>query len=94
MALVVAPAGHADDAQDQQFLDYIHLNNLPGQDDSLIAYAHQYCDTGPPYFAAGPLLLQGVRPEQIYVVKVAASRAYCPEKIPIQTVEPSPFFDP
>jgi hypothetical protein len=41
---LVAPAAHAD-TQDQQFLNLAHSNGVGGQDDSLVAYAHEFCNT-------------------------------------------------
>ncbi len=41
--LGISPA-HAD-TQDQQFLNLVHSNGVGGQDDSLIAYAHEFCNT-------------------------------------------------
>ena len=38
-----AGIGHAE-TQDQQFLNLVHSNGVGGQDDTLIAYAHEFCD--------------------------------------------------
>jgi len=77
-----APAAHAD-APDQQFLNLVHSNGVGGQDDTLIAYAHEFCGGGP-VLPSGPALFgQGVTPGQLYQVKVAASRVYCPDKIAV-----------
>jgi hypothetical protein len=82
-ALIGSSAVHADPAQDQQFLDLVHSNGVGGQDESLIAFAQQYCSPNPPPFldTVGALYGQGVWPSQIYIVKVAASRVYCPNRI-------------
>ncbi|KDF02189.1 hypothetical protein Y900_025465 [Mycolicibacterium aromaticivorans JS19b1 = JCM 16368] len=89
LALVGAPTAVAD-TTDQQFLDLIHANNVPGQDDSLIAFAHEYCD-GNGTSTILPLIGQGVTPNQFYTVRVAASRVYCPMKI-AQPNHPAPVF--
>jgi hypothetical protein len=67
---------HAD-TQDQPFLNLVHANGVPGQDDSLIAFAHEFCDTNDPVLnTVFPLYGQGVLPGQIYILKVAAQ--FCP----------------
>jgi hypothetical protein len=83
----LAPAAQAD-TPDQQFLNLVHSNGVGGQDDSLIAFAHEFCDTNGPYNTVFPLFGQGVFPGQIYTVKVAASRAYCPDKIAVPVIPP------
>lgn len=89
-ALLVIPAVHADNP-DQQFLNLVHSNNIAAQDDTLIAFAHEYCDNQQ-WMASGPALLgQGVGPAQIYQIKVAASRIYCPDKIPIPAGPPNVY---
>jgi hypothetical protein len=85
-----APAAHAD-TSDQQFLNLVHSNGVGGQDDSLISFAHEFCNTNGPYGTVFPLLGQGVLPGQIYTVKVAASRAYCPAKIAVPNIPPPVF---
>ena len=86
--LIGSPPAQADPAQDRQFLDLVHSNGVGGQDASLIAFAQQFCSPNPPLFldTVGALYGQGVFPSQIYVVKEAASRVYCPNRIaaPIQ----------
>lgn len=72
---------------DQQFLMLVHSNGVGGQDGSLIAYAHEFCNTNGPYNTVLPLFGQGVWPGQIYTVQVAASRAYCPNKIVVPPVQ-------
>ncbi len=84
------PAAHADTA-DQQFLNLVHSNGVGGQDDSLIAFAHEFCDTNGPYGTVLPLYGQGVWPGQLYIVKVAASRAYCPDKIVAPLAPPNVY---
>ena len=88
-ALIGAPTGHADPAQDQQYLNLVRSNGVTGgQDPALIAFAQQYCSPNPPPFldTVGALYGQGVWPSQVYILKVAASRVYCPDRIaaPIQ----------
>jgi hypothetical protein len=85
-----APAAYAD-TPDQQFLNLVHLNGVGGQDDSLIAFAHEFCDTNGPYNTVLPLYGQGVWPGQIYTLKVAASRVYCPNKIAVPVSPPQVF---
>jgi Protein of unknown function (DUF732) len=76
----VAPAAHAD-TPDQQFLNLVHSNGVGGQDDTLITYAHEFCNING-WLPSGPALYgQGVLPAQLYTIKVAASRVYCPDKI-------------
>ena len=67
--LIGAPAAIADAAQDQQFLDLVHSNGIAGQDDSLLAFAQEYCSPTPPPLlgTVGPLYGQGV---------------WCPNRIP------------
>lgn len=89
LALIGAPAGHADPAQDQQFLQLVRSNGVSGgQDGALLAFAAQYCSPNPPLFfdTVGALYGQGVWPGQVYIIKVAASRVFCPDRIatPIQ----------
>ena len=70
----------------------MHSNSVGGQDDSLIAFAHEFCDTnGPMFDTVFPLYGQGVLPGQIYILKVAASRAYCPDKIAVPISPPQVF---
>ena len=88
-ALIGAPTRHADPAQDQQYLNLVRSNGVTGgQDPALIAFAQQYCSPNPPPFldTVGALYGQGVWPSQVYILKVAASRVYCPDRIaaPIQ----------
>ena len=89
VALIGAPAAYADAAQDQQYLNLVRSNGISGgQDDALLAFAAQYCSPSPPPFldTVGALYGQGVWPSQVYTLKVAASRVYCPDRIatPIQ----------
>ena len=49
--------------------------------DSLIAFAHEFCDTNGPYGTVLPVYGQGALPGQFCIVKVAASRVCCPDKI-------------
>jgi hypothetical protein len=63
-----------------------------GQDDTLISYAHEWCDfdrSGPPQWlpSAGALISQFggvITPATKHVITVAASRVYCPDKIVYQ----------
>jgi hypothetical protein len=89
--LGIGPA-HAD-TQDQQFLNLVHSNGVGGQGDSLIAYAHEFCNTDGEnmWDTALPLAGQGVWPGQFYTVRVAASRVYCPDKIAVPVI-PAPVF--
>ena len=89
---LAAPAAHAD-TQDQQFLNLAHSNGVGGQNDSLIAYAHEFCNTdgNNMWDTALPLAGQGVWPNQFYTLRVAASRAYCPDKIAVPVI-PAPVF--
>jgi hypothetical protein len=89
IAVLGSPPGYADPAQDQQYLNIVRSNGVSGgQDPALIAFAQQFCSPNPPPFldTVGALYGQGVWPSQIYVLKVAASRVYCPDRIatPIQ----------
>jgi hypothetical protein len=74
----LAPSAHADPAQDHQYLELVRSNGVTGgQDPALIAFAQQYCSPNPPPFldTVGALYGQGVWASQIYILKVAASRA-------------------
>src|SRR5882757_4699560 len=73
----VACVAGGDDAASQ-----LQQQLLGGQDDSLIAYAHEFCNTDGQnmWDTALPLAGQGVWPGQFYTLRVAASRAYCPDK--------------
>jgi hypothetical protein len=82
----VAPDAHADpQTQDQQFLDTVHWYGVGGTDDTLKRYAQEFCTTPTGLLPSRrDLYAQGVvRPEQFYYIKVAASRAYCPDKIAV-----------
>jgi hypothetical protein len=88
-AVLGASPGYADPAQDQQYLSIVRPNGVSGgQDPALIAFAQQFCSPNPPPFldTVGALYGQGVWPSQVYILKVAASRVYCPDRIatPIQ----------
>jgi Protein of unknown function (DUF732) len=89
VAVGAAPANA--DTPDQQFLNLVHSNGVGGQDDSLIAFAHEFCDTNGPYGIVFPLYGQGVWPGQLVIVKTAASRMYCPDKIVVPVVPPQAF---
>jgi hypothetical protein len=86
VAVGAAPANA--DTPDQQFLNLVHSNGVGGQDDSLIAFAHEFCDTNGPYGTVFPLYGQGVWPGQLFIVKTAASRAYCADKIAVPVIPP------
>ena len=68
---------------DQQFLELVHSNGVGSDDDTLKRYAHQFCDAEgmQPLPARRDLTDQGVLPVQLYTVRMAASRVYCPKKI-------------
>jgi hypothetical protein len=93
MAAIASPIAHAS-PQDQQYLDQVHANGIPGQDDSLIAYAQEFCKSDGPYWDTAPTLIgQGVQPPQFYALRVAASRAYCPDKIAMPNNTPPVFHN-
>ena len=76
-----APAAHADTA-DQQFLNTVHSHGVGGQDDTLIAYAHEFCASDVGLYPSGYALSgQGVGLGQFNVIQAAAAHAYCPNKI-------------
>jgi Protein of unknown function (DUF732) len=79
---LAAPDAHAD-PRDQQFLEMVHKNGIGGDNDTLLDYARQFCDstTGVQLPARPDLYGQGVRPDQFYAIDVAASHVYCPLKI-------------
>jgi hypothetical protein len=86
----VAPAAHADTA-DQQFLNLVHSNGVGGQDDTLVTFAHEFCGTNG-WLPSGPALYgQGVLPGQLYTIKIAASRVYCPDKIVVPPGPPNVY---
>jgi len=90
--LSFAALAHAD-TPDQQFLNIVRSNNVGGQDDALIAYAHERCSNAP-WAQDGPALIMQVGPGGLdYIVRVAASQVYCPGKIatPIQPPPISSF---
>jgi hypothetical protein len=75
-----APAAHADTA-DQQFLNTVHSHGVGGQDDTLIAYAHEFCNPAIFYPSGYALAGQGVQLGQFNVIQTAAALAYCPNKV-------------
>jgi hypothetical protein len=92
-AAPATPAAHAD-TPNQPFLNQVHSNGVGGQDDTLIAYAHEWCaNTGPAMVPSTWVLIgQGVRGNaQFYVVQVAAARAYCPDAIVMPPRQPQIF---
>src|SRR6185295_10851999 len=54
LVALASPAG-ADALQDQRFLDIVHANGVAGQDESLVAYAQEWCNTNGPYPTVFPL---------------------------------------
>jgi len=91
IACATSPAAQAD-VQDQQFLEIVRANNIPGQDDALIAYAQAFCASDGPYWETVlPLYGQGVNPGQLYPIRVAASRAYCPNRIAVPVAPPQVY---
>ena len=81
---LTAPDAHADpQTQDQQFLKLVQSNGVVADNDTLKKYAHQFCDAEgiQPLPARRDLYDQGVLPVQLYTVRMAASRVYCPNKI-------------
>ena len=91
LALAFAPSAQADPALDQQYLELVRSNGVTGgQDEALLAFAQQFCSPNPPPFmdTVLPLYGQGVWPRQIFILQTAASRTYCPNRIP---VAPLPF---
>ena len=93
LAGFASPNASADPAQDQQFLNTVRANGIGGQDGSLIAYAQEWCSGPGPYNTTIPLFQQGLFGTGVfYQIQVAASRAYCPDRIPVQiNVPPSVF---
>jgi Protein of unknown function (DUF732) len=79
---LAAPDAHAD-PRDQQFLEMVHKNGIAGDNDTLLDYARQFCDstTGVQLPARPNLYGQGVRPDQFYAINLAASRVYCPQRL-------------
>jgi Protein of unknown function (DUF732) len=77
-----APDAQADpQTQDQQFLNMVRSNNVGGQDDTLIKYAHEFCTMTTFTLPSRPDLYgQGLLPVGLYIVRVAASHVYCPER--------------
>ena len=81
---LAAPVAHADPQRDdQRFLKMVHENGVGGENDTLLRYSAQFCDstTGVQLPARPDLYGQGVRPDQFYAIDVAASHVYCPLKI-------------
>jgi Protein of unknown function (DUF732) len=79
---LAAPDAHAD-PRDKQFLDMVQKNGVGGQTQTLLDYAHEFCDstTSVQLRSRPDLYAQGVLPVQLYIVREAASRVYCPQKI-------------
>ena len=91
IACAKSPAAQAD-VQDQQFLEIVRANTIPGQDDALIAYAQAFCASDGPYWETVLTLYgQGVNPGQLYPIRVAASRAYCPNRIAVPVAPPQVY---
>ena len=83
-------------AQDQQFLNLVHSNGIGGQDDTLIAYAHEFC-AGGPRPSGLTLVGQGVgfgNPGVFYAIQSVAARVYCPDRVPIPYVPPPQLQTP
>ena len=81
---LTAPDARTDpQTQDQQFLEPVHSNGVVADNETLKKYAHQFCDAEgmQPLPARRDLYDQGVLPVQLYTVRMAASRVYCPNKI-------------
>lgn len=81
---LAAPDAHTDpQTQDQQFLDIMASNGVRADNETLKKYAHQFCDAEgiQPLPARRDLLDQGLLPVQLYTVRMAASKVYCPNKI-------------
>ncbi len=79
---LAAPDAHAD-PRDQQFLEMVHENGIGGDNNTLLDYARQFCDstTGVHLPARPDLYGQGVRPDQFYAINLAASHVYCPHRL-------------
>jgi hypothetical protein len=79
---LAAPDADAD-PRDQQFLEMVHKNGIGGDNDTLLDYARQFCDstTGVQLRARPDLYGQGVRPDQFYAINLAASHVYCPQRL-------------
>ncbi|MDT5411210.1 MAG: hypothetical protein QOG14_3430 [Mycobacterium sp.] len=80
---LAAPDAHAD-PPDEQFLEVVHNNGIGGDAPTLLVYARQFCanTTGAQLPARPDLYGQGVRPDQFYAIDLAASRVYCPWRLP------------
>jgi Protein of unknown function (DUF732) len=79
---LAAPDAHADPkTKDQQFLDLVRSNGVGGDNDTLIKYAGEFCTRTGVLPSRPDLYAQGVLPVQLYTVRMAASRVYCPDKI-------------
>jgi hypothetical protein len=79
-AAIGSAAAHADTA-DQQFLNTVHSHGVGGQDDTLIAYAYEFCSPTIFYPSGYALAGQGVQLGQFNVIQTAAAPAYCPNKV-------------
>jgi hypothetical protein len=90
--VLASPAG-ADAQQDQRFLGIVHANGVAGQNESLVAYAQEWCNTNGPYPTVFPLMGQGVWGGQFYKIQVAASQTYCPMKIAMPPQQGPSFHD-
>jgi hypothetical protein len=78
------PDAYADPTpQDQQFLNLVRSNGVVrGDNETLIKYGKQFCEFAGVKWelpARPELIGQGVVAVQLYIVRMAASRVYCPD---------------
>lgn len=69
--------------QNAGYLNMIRNANgiTAGQDDTLIAYAHEWCAGGETPSGVTLIFQQGFPYGGIYIIRVAASKYFCPEHV-------------
>jgi hypothetical protein len=79
VVLAVPVLAHAD-SHDDQFLAAVHAQDIGGDSDQLIGFAHTMCGVVGTPGAIGPMMGLGLPMPQAYSVAVDGVRVYCPEK--------------
>ena len=84
--------------QDAGYLHMIRVDNgIPeGQDDTLVAYAHEWCAGGQTPSGTALIFQQGFPYGGIYIARVAASKYFCPQHVAVpppalQPMQPYPY---
>lgn len=86
--------------RDTAYLHMIRVDNgiTAGQDNTLLAYAHEWCAGGETPSGVPLIFQQGFPYGGIYIVRVAASKYYCPNHVAVEppgvggpTMAPYPY---